>query len=531
MRNSLNTFNKRNRFNLSKGNLFTCNMGDLIPVYWEEVVPGDMFKITPTVVARLMPMLAPMMSKVNIRLHFFHVPMRLLMDDWEKFRTGGKTNTDTTEWAHLTTPEGGFAEGSLADFLGVPTGVAGLDVSALPFRAYARIYNEWWRPENLEDEVACSMAAGADVTTNTTLLKANWQHDYFTDCLPWPQRGSPVYLPLGVSAPVNSVSDLRYTPSYPLYFGNVGETTDTSTASTVAVTTGDGHGNYSVSNGAINATGLSLAKGAKSLAPLNLQADLTSATAITVDALRTSIQIQQNAYLMARAGYRYIEYIKAFFGVQASDYRLQRSEYLGGFKVPFMISEVLQTSETNDTPQGNMSGHGVTAGSKRCFTKGFEEDGIVMCLLSIVPRSGYFQGLRRGLSRKTRYDYLNPVYAHLGERLVLNKELYAQGASVVDASGNQVDEKGFGYMPQYEEYRKSYSECHGQFRSTLKYWHLMREFGELPTLSTQFVKCNPSTRIFAVTEGTDTVMVNCDFSVKAIRPLPKFGNPGLMDHY
>lgn len=515
-RNSLNTFNRRNRFNLSKSNLLTCDMGYLVPVYWEEVLPGDVFKMTPTVVARMMPMLAPLMSRVDIRLHFFHVPNRLLMDDWEKFRTGGKNNNDTTVAPYITIPENGFAEGSLADYLGVPTGVGdGEQISALPFRAYAKIYNEWWRPENLEDEVALSTSAGSDTTTNTTLLKANWAHDYFTDGLPWPQRGDPVYLPLGTSAPVMRTSNQQRI--------NV-------------VVGGTNPREYKSVGLAIGSNNTMVAENVESVDYYDrysgFDADLTHATAITVDSLRTSIQIQQAAYLAARAGYRYIEYIKAFFGVQASDYRLQRSEYLGGFKVPFMISEVLQTSETNDTPQGNMSGHGVTAGSKRVFVKGFEEDGIVMCLLSIVPKSGYFQGLRRGFSRKTRYDYLNPVFAHLGERLVLNKELYLQSTSVVDTSGNVVNDKGFSYMPQYEEYRKAYSECHGQFRSSLKYWHLMREFGELPTLSTNFIKCNPSKRIFAVTDDSvNSVMVNLHFDVKAIRPLPKFGNPGLMDHY
>lgn len=538
-RNSLNTFNRRNRFNLSKSNLLTCDMGYLVPVYWEEVLPGDVFKMTPTVVARMMPMLAPMMSRVDIRLHFFHVPLRLLFDDWEKFRTGGKQNNDTTVAPYITIPEGGFAEGTLADYLGIPTGVGdGEQVSALPFRAYAKIYNEWWRPENLEDEVALSTAAGSDSTTNTTLLKANWAHDYYTDGLPWPQRGDPVYLPLGTSAPVvGNGTAITYTD------GSHGISMRNHTIGPV------GSGSYITSTGFYQSSGAQddgtdVSSSAvydstdKAIGLTNqatrsgMIADLRNATSITVDALRASIQIQQAAYLAARAGYRYIEYIKAFFGVQASDYRLQRSEYLGGLKVPFMISEVLQTSETNDTPQGNMSGHGVTAGTKRAFVKGFEEDGIVMALLSIVPKTGYFQGLRRGFSRKTRYDYLNPVFAHLGERLVLNKELYLQATSVVDSSGNVVNDKGFSYMPQYDEYRKSYSECHGQFRSSLKYWHLYREFGELPTLTTQFIKCNPSKRIFAVTdESVNSVMVNLHFDVKAIRPLPKFGNPGLMDHY
>ena len=519
MRNSLNTFNKRNRFNLKKENLLTCNMGKLVPVYWKETVPGDVFKIAPTVVARMQPMLAPMMSHVDVRLHFFFVPNRLLFDDWEKFITGGKQNNDTTEAPVIEVPEGGFATSSLGDYLRVPTGstAAGAYVSALPFRAYARIYNEWWRPENLKDEIGFSTASGVDSTTNTTLQNANWSHDYFTDCLPWPQRGDPVYLPLGDKAPVYGTGalGLKNYDTSSNYLGNGRLLRNLSTNAASVIPSGT-----DVPSGAA-AYGVNSDK-TKS----GLEVDLSSATAITVDALRTAVQIQQNAYLMARAGYRYIEYIKAFFGVTASDYRLQRSEYLGGFKVPMMISEVLQTSETSDTPQGNMSGHGVTAGSKKAFTKGFEEHGIIMGLLSIVPKSAYFQGLGRDLTRSTRYDYLNPVYAHLGEQLVLNKEVIVTGTSR--------DDEGFGYIPRYEEYRKDYSEIHGDFRDSLKYWHLAREFdpSDPPTLSAQFVECSPSKRIFALEdESVDSIMVKCYFDVKAIRPLPKFGNPGLMDHY
>jgi hypothetical protein len=519
----MRSFDKRNVFNLSRENKFTCNMGQLIPVFADEALPGDKWKFKSDFVLRLAPMLAPMMHNVNAYVHYFKVPVRLLFDKWEQFITGGKDNNDATPPPMVDAPaDTGWPVGSLADFLGCPTGVKGLRSSALPFRAYAKIYNDWYRDENLIDELPMSTDEGTDTITNTALQRRAWQKGYFTNSLPWPQRGDPVYLPLDQSAPVVSngqsiqlfgldAQGVRQVPT--LISGDAGVTEDVI---------------FGVATSGVPGTVVSKYAGLKPNGTLGfersgLKADLSQASAITVDALRSAIQLQLFGNLVGRAGYRYVEYLKAMFGVTSSDARLQRSEYLGGFKCPIMISEVLQTSATDQTsPQGNMSGHGIAAQSSRVFKTFFEEHCIVIGLLSIMPKAGYSQGLPRRWSRQTRYDYYVPVLAHLGQQAVLNKEIYAQGT--------EADDGIFGYQDRYDEYRQAEDEVHGQFRTTLDFWTMNRTFDKLPGLNKDFVECNPTKRVFAV-PSEDVCIVDMYHKVKAIRPLPKFGDPGFMDHY
>lgn len=517
-------FNTRNLFDLSHEVKLTCNMGNLVPIMCEEVLPGDIFRVSSDIVVRMAPMLAPIMHNINIYTHFFFVPNRIIFDDWESFITGGEDGQDATVAPTITTPAvSGFGTSTLADYLGVPTGVAGLAVSALPFRAYAQIYNDYYRDENLQQEVALSKAAGVDVTTNTNLLKRAWQRDFFTSALPFQQRGPEVTLPLGSTAPV---------------VGNgmaVGFTDGTNLAGTTV--NGYGAHELSVYRGDYGKEVGTTSVGAPSLVnnkvcgvttdptKSGLVADLSRAIAPDVNDLRYAFQVQRFLEKSARGGARYIESILANFGVKSSDARLQRAEYLGGGKSPMVISDVLQTSadDNQPTPLATMAGHGFSAQRSHQFKKFFEEHGWVIGIMSIMPRTTYQQGLAKKWTRNSRYAYYWPVFAHLGEQAIHNREIYAQGTN---------DDDGvFGYQPRYQEYRKHYSEVHGDFRSSLDFWHLGRVFNSLPALNSDFIECNPSQRIFAVTDAnTDHLWIDIFHHVKAVRPIPKRGTPGYIDH-
>lgn len=497
-------FASKNIFNLSHENKLTCDMGKLVPFYLEEILPGDSFKVSSQLIVRLAPLVAPMMHQVDVFTHFFFVPNRLVYKDWEEFITGGQDGASTAVCPTITSPSGGFAVGSLADYLGVPTGVGGLSCLALPFRAYNKIYNDWYRDETLMDEVTINMNSGADSTTNTGLLTRCWKKDYFTSALPFAQRGDPVYLPLGVSAPVVTTDQLTR-----INAANGGNPWSSINVSQIVV------------SNTIGLHGQPVAAGTDT----QLRADLSSATAATINDIRAAFQVQRWMEKNARAGYRYVEQILSHFGVRSSDARLQRAEFLGGGRSPIVVSEVLQTSQTDGTsPQGNMAGHGFSAHVSHSFTKTFEEHGYVIGILSIMPKANYQQGLARMWNRRSRTDWYWPVFSHLGEQAVLNKELYAQGTD---------DDNGiFGYQGRYDEYRRHYSQVHGQFRDTLDYWHMGRIFSELPTLSANFVKCEPTTRVFAVQSASvnDHCWVQVYNNVKAVRPIPKYSDPGYVDH-
>lgn len=483
--------NLKNRtyHDLSFTHLTATNMGDLIPIYCEEIYPGDTFDYQAVVKAQFEALLGNAFINVDVFLHAFFVPNRLNFKGWEDFISGGLDGQDTTVPPTIEAPDGGFTKYSLADFFGFPLGKAGIKVSALPFRAYNLIYNEFYRNWDLQEALGWTDEPGVDTVSNLAVQKRNWMKDYFTSSLPFQQRGPAVTIPVGASsAPVDVFMEKN--GSRVLINGQTA-------AGTAA------YDQTTVSNTVVGRL-LTNSSGFGSNVALVGSADLEQATGITIEQLRLSERIQFFMEKTARSGVKYIDLLRAFFGVKSSDARLQRPEFLGGGRAPVIVTEVLQTSATTSTsPQGNIAGHAVSLQRIPRIRKSFEEHGILMVLCSVMPRTGYMQGINRKWSRTNRYDYWWDVFERLGEQAILNKEIFAQGPSVVDDLGNVVDEKVFGYAPRYDELRQNESMVTSDMRDNLSFMHLMRKFDELPTLSGDFVKANVPTRIFATEQEED----------------------------
>lgn len=528
-------FNKRNKFKgLSHEHKFTCQMGQLVPFYLEDIVPGDTFKVNSDILTRITPLLAPIMHRVDVQTFYFFVPYRLLQDNFEEYITKGFQGTSIIPPPRITSPDvsaddavGGWKVGSLADHLGFPTDVPRMSVSAYPFRAYAKIYNEYFRSEFLQPEISLSLDDGTDTETNTTLLNKCWEKDYFTAALPSQQLGNPATIPLGTTAPVvgNGMTlGLRNST----LTGGLGGNTGSGVLSAYIDYYGDSYGTTGASDDSVTGSLGVTTDPTKS----GLVADISQASAVTVTMLRAAFAAQLWMERNMRAGVRYIEFILSHFGVRSSDARLQRAEFLGGSRTPLLISEVLQTSSTDATsPQGNMAGHGISARRTHGFTKSFEEYGLVMGLYCVMPRTGYQQGLARQWNKNTAFDWYMPEFAHLSEQAILESEIYAQADDAstevngVEITNNTV----FGYTPIYDEYRKRYSVVHGQFKDTLDYWTMQRIFDGPPVLNDEFVVADPTERVNVVT-GEDNLLVDVWHDVTAIRPIPKHGYPGLTDH-
>lgn len=521
---------KLNYFPLTHQRLTSMDLGKIYPVDFVECLPGDIFRIQNEFLIRFMPTIAPVMNRFKIALRWWYCPTRLLWDDWTNFITGGPEGADSSVAPYITAGENGFAEGSLADYFRIPTGVAGIKVSALPFRMYDLVFNEWYRNEAIQDPLTISKASGSDVTTVLDLQRVNWKRDYFTDALPSVQKGPQISLPLTGNASVyrKSGEGSGIEPST-LKFG----LTATRGSNVKPVSSADtlDHDNtrrmlavgadVGANNELFYGQGLRVKDNA-------LFADMSNVSAATINQLRQAAAIQQFQELNMRGGNTYVNWVLNHYGVRTPDASLQRPQYVGGMTSNMVISEVLQTSESTETSaQGTMAGHGVGAGTSPLAKFRSLENGYLMCLMTVVPDALYFQGLPRELTRETRYDYAIPLLAHLGEQEIKNKELYCQGPEVVDAEENVVDEKVFGYVPRYEEYRRIPNSVTGALRSSLSFWTSARKFTELPTLSADFVAATPNPDFFAVEDGVDHLVVQIVHHMDALRPLPKRGTPGM----
>lgn len=501
----------RNIFDLSHDVKLSMNMGELIPVMCTPTIPGDRFSIGCESMVRLAPMVAPMMHRCDITVHYFFVPNRLVWPNWEKFITNTKDSVTNLVPAHPFIPIGEGGDWTrLCDYFGVPnptdfaTAPGTEQISALPFAAYQLIFHEYYRDQNLmqtdNNIYPITCLDGNNVTQTaalTALQRRCWEHDYLTSCLPFAQKGDAVNIPLNLEG-----EKARILHNDPTAVGNEAQWNQVS-----------GGGSGEVRALKENAADPLIDQD-------HLYADLSDASAqSTITDLRRAFKLQEWFEKLARGGSRYIEQIKAFFGVKSSDARLQRPEYITGIKAPIMISEVLNTTGTENAAQGDMAGHGIGVTEGAYGSYFCEEHGYIIGVMSVMPKPAYMQGIARHFKKSNPFDYFWPQFEHIGEQEVLGSEVYAyQDAEY--ASGT------FGYIPRYAEYKFENNRVAGDFRTTLDFWHMARDFDAPPSLNAQFVTCDPTHRIFAV-EDPDVQKLWCHVynKVKASRLMSKYGSP------
>lgn len=505
----------RSSFDRSHGHKTTFDAGYLVPIFVDEALPGDTFSCNLSAFARLATPIFPIMDNMVMDTHFFSVPIRLLWDNWQKFNGERRNPSDSIDFLvpQIVSPAGGYGIHSLYDYMGIPTGIGGITHSALWHRAYNLIFNEWYRDENMQESLPVHTGDGPDPYSDYSVQKRGKRHDYFTSCLPWPQKGPGVTIPLGTAAPIFSQA-----------------TAGNKTVIARSATTG------APVSGALSAqatTGFVVAGVDGTIFDPNgtLIADLSQASAATINSLRQAFQIQKIYERDARGGTRYTELIRSHFGVTSPDARLQRPEYLGGGSSPVNISPVPQTAPTTaagETPQGNLAAYGTVGFSNHAFTSSFTEHCVIIGIVSVRADLTYQQGLNRMWSRRTRFDFYLPALSHIGEQAVLQKEIYCSGTP-------SMDDKVFGYQERFAEYRYKPSTITGLFRSTasssLDSWHLSQVFTAAPVLGPEFIQENvPLDRCIAVPTEPH-FLFDSFFKLRCTRPMPVYGVPGLIDHF